>query len=147
MLMLFKNVNNDKKMNRLRSQTCTNCEKKLMTATMQNRTQIPLICSLCVFTSLMAKVCKYTRFSNNVAHESKQISSGELCLPHPEDLAEQDRVDGIDGAVNSGTQRSQQHVWPLGPVVPEDASHRGRFHMFIWFLLLLLVHLSEVERV
>lgn len=40
-------------------QTCTNCEKKLMTATMQNKTQIPLISFLCVSTSLMAKVCKH----------------------------------------------------------------------------------------
>lgn len=134
-------------MNRLRLQTCTNCEKKLTMATMQNKTQIPLICSRCAFTSLMAKVCKYTRFSDEAAHESKEISHGELCHPHPEDLAEQDSVDGVDGAVNGSTQRSQQHVRPLGPVVLEDASDRGRCHMFIWFLLLLFLHLLEVGRV
>lgn len=114
---------------------------------MQNRTQIPLICSLCVFTSPMAKVCEDTGFSDEAAHVSKEISGGEVSHPHPEDLAEQDGVDGVDGAVNGGTQRSQQHVGPLGPIVPEDTSDRGGFHVFFWFLLILLVPLSGVWRV
>lgn len=70
----------------------------------------------------------------------------QVCRAHAEDLAEQDGVDGVDGAVNGSTQRPQQHVRPLGPVVLEDASDWGGFHMFGWFLLLLFV-LSEVGRV
>lgn len=40
-------------------QTCKNCEKKLIAATRQNRTHIPLICSVCSCKSPMAKVCKH----------------------------------------------------------------------------------------
>lgn len=40
-------------------QTCKNWEKKLITATKQNRTHIPLICSLCSSRSRMENVCKY----------------------------------------------------------------------------------------
>lgn len=81
-----------------------NCEKKLTTATMQNRTQIPLICSLCVVTSLMAKVCKYTRFSYKAPDSGNRSSTAKKCHPHPEDLAEQDGVDGVDGTVDGGAQ-------------------------------------------
>lgn len=49
-------------------QTCKNWEKKLVTATMQNRTHIPLICSLCSFKSRMAKVCKHTDHICNSAN-------------------------------------------------------------------------------
>lgn len=44
---------------RILMQTCKNWKRKLATATMQNRTHIPLICSLCLFKSRMANVCKY----------------------------------------------------------------------------------------
>ncbi len=39
-------------------QTCKNWEKKLITATAQNRIHIPSICFLCSFTSRMANVCR-----------------------------------------------------------------------------------------
>ena len=32
--------------------------------------------------------------------------SYETCSPHPEDLAEQDSVDGVDRAVDSSSQRA-----------------------------------------
>lgn len=136
-----------KNTSRLGSLTCMNCEKKLMTATMQNKTQIPLICSLCSFTSLMAKVCEHTWFSGEAAQKCRQPIGVKLRRPHPEDLAEEHGVDGVDGAVDGSAQRAQQHVGPLGPVVLEDASDWGGFHMFSWFLLILIVHLSEVGRV
>lgn len=60
-----------------------NCEKKLTTATMQNRTQIPLICSLCAVTSLMAKVCKYTRFSNKAPDGGNRSSTANSATLTP----------------------------------------------------------------
>ena len=44
----------------------------------------------------------------------------------PEDLTEENSVDGVDGAVDRGPQGPQQHVGPLGTVVPEDPQHGGR---------------------
>lgn len=55
-------------------QTCKNWEKKLIPATMQNRTHIPLICSLCSFKSWMEKVCKH----KETALEQKSIINNEI---------------------------------------------------------------------
>lgn len=63
----------------------------------------------------------------------------EECQPHPEDLAEQDGVDGIDGAVDSSSQRAHQHERPFWSVVLEDAGHRGRLHTITCFLLIYLL--------
>lgn len=63
----------------------------------------------------------------------------EVCQPHPEDLAEQDGVDGIDGAVDGSSQRAHQHVRPFWSVVLEDAGHWGGLHAITCFLLIFLL--------
>lgn len=63
----------------------------------------------------------------------------EICSPHPKDLAEQDSIDGVDRAVDSSSQRAQQHVGPFWLVVLEDTCHWGGLNMFIWTNLMFLL--------
>lgn len=128
-------------------QTCKNWEKKLVTATMQKRTHIPLICSLCSFKSRMAKVCKYKDHEShlhvNKIHQninpSQAMGLCEMHNPHPKNLAEQNSIDGVDRAIDSSSQRAQQHVGPLWSVVLEDACHWGRLYMFVCIILTFLL--------
>lgn len=46
----------------------------------------------------------HTIQQNKGTGRQKQIISGEQWQPHPQDLAEQDSVDGVDGAVDGGAQ-------------------------------------------
>lgn len=127
-------------------QTCKNCEKKLITATMQNRTHVPLICSLCSVTSRMAKVCKHKDLTGDwLINKLKLISKVENksimivgSSPYPENLAEQDSIDGVDRAINSSSQRTQEHVGPLWLVVFQDTCYWGRLYMFNCIILTCL---------
>lgn len=125
-------------------QTCKNWEKKLITATMQNRTHIPLIWSLCSFKSRMEKVCKHTdHIQNSVLSNTKSIARTgriyDICHPHPKNLAEQDSIDGVNRAIDSSPQRAHQHVGPFWLVVLEDPSHWSRLHMIFWIIFTFLL--------
>lgn len=64
------------------------------------------------------------------------MTTSGMSHPHPKNLAEQESIDGVDRAVDSSSQRPQQHVRPLWLIVLEDPSYRGRLHMiFVWIIL------------
>lgn len=59
--------------------------------------------------------------------------------PYPKNLAEQYSIDGVDRAIDSSSQRTQEHVGPLWLVVLQDASYWGRLYIFICIILTSLL--------
>lgn len=127
-------------------QTCKYCEKTLITATMQNRTHIPLICSLCSWMSAKANVCAHKKniFFHDLFFWSEKTNMDDASSPYPENLTEEHSIDGVNRAIERSSQRAQQHVGPFRPVVLEDPWDRGRFERFVFLFLVLWLSMSHV---